>query len=154
MFLAQVWKPWIKLNSLVSQIHRLKEAKKLAWDPQATGTLGAGHSALPCLGLEQHRQGQGKSAARVLRNSDPRIPAEEQDSGCHAGWLSCWAVTHAGRGLFSPGAMHPLSFFTVSAPFTAQNEKLLGLVGHSWISHYAYGTRHNSKAIRNKGVGN
>lgn len=38
--------------------------------------------------------------------------------------------------------------------FSAQNEELLGLAGPSWIRHYAYGTRHNSKAVRHEEVGN
>lgn len=57
--------------------------------------------------------------------------------GYHTGQpLRDTAITHAGRGL-----LHPLSSGFVSASSTAQNEKLLRLAGHSWISHYAYGTR-------------
>lgn len=68
-------------------------------------------------------------------------------TGSQGATLRATAVTGAGTFIGS----HK---FFVSAPSTAQNEELLGLVGHSGISHCAYGTRHNSKAIRHKEVGN
>lgn len=66
-------------------------------------------------------------------------------TGSQDGPLRDTAITAAGRGHF---------IWSQEFIVSAQDEELLGLVVRSWSSHYANGTRHNTKAIRHKEGGN
>lgn len=71
-----------------------------------------------------------------------------------AHWLSGLAPRETQQSLvLVRGAFMGSHKFTFFAP-SAQNEEPSGLVGASWIAHYAYGIRHNSKAVRHEEVGN